>query len=344
MAKVKTFVNAKGQTVAMDPFGSWKVYNPETKKFGAYAKGPDTLVSESAPAGVDPVESAHAIPPAPKEPDDDDMKNLRELANQILARVSAEGQKTDFWQEKLAKHAEVVERMLNDLGEQVKVAVDEIRDRDNLLKELAEKTKMASSLLPPLPKLLNPAAAEQSPIPLPPPPRPVPTGAAAPLEAVGSIEPRRSLMNWLRGLLSFRRQIYVTLGLVGIAVGVVVLVNNIPNIISLMRSSQIAQHSDETTVPPAAVPADLARKENLAALGKQIDEVKSQADANAAALKSLKAKQEAPQAQSTPVLAPGLKREVEKQPAPAVQKPEGQSCKIPYVMTRWGCGFIVQTH
>jgi hypothetical protein len=51
---IKTFVNTKGQTVAADPYGSWKVYNPATGKFGAYAQGPQTQVPDAAPAGTAP--------------------------------------------------------------------------------------------------------------------------------------------------------------------------------------------------------------------------------------------------------------------------------------------------
>jgi len=54
MPKVQTYVNKKGQTVAQDAYGSWKVYNPNTKKFGAYAEGPEIESNGPAPPGIDP--------------------------------------------------------------------------------------------------------------------------------------------------------------------------------------------------------------------------------------------------------------------------------------------------
>jgi hypothetical protein len=51
---IKTFVNESGQVVAMDSNGSWKVYNPKTQSFGAYAKGPTIETAEPALPGIIP--------------------------------------------------------------------------------------------------------------------------------------------------------------------------------------------------------------------------------------------------------------------------------------------------
>ena len=59
--KPKTSINEKGQTVALDDNGSWRVYDRIDDKWGQFAKGPPSVVPGPAPAGVEPV---ILVPPA----------------------------------------------------------------------------------------------------------------------------------------------------------------------------------------------------------------------------------------------------------------------------------------
>lgn len=42
------FTNAAGQTVAKDPRGAWRVYNPQTQQFGPFAKAPPATPTPTA--------------------------------------------------------------------------------------------------------------------------------------------------------------------------------------------------------------------------------------------------------------------------------------------------------
>lgn len=164
--EVQTFENAHGQTVAMDDHGSWRVYNLNTKAFGAFAKGPVLQVAEPTPPGVEPAEPAAAtpVPPAPPNHEEEierlsnDLARVKELLQRADAALHDAHAKLQEDTTEIAQLRSEVAELETKLAEAVKAKSEQSRRfetlRDECTKfqraaeESAAKEKEANGKLP----------------------------------------------------------------------------------------------------------------------------------------------------------------------------------------------------